>query len=72
MAALNGGFGQSGFDSFGVWNGQAAIGPQVGAVSLQALAATPATPTIPSIDPVLAATMAQLQADFDMRQMAME
>ena len=45
------------------------------------MAATPATPVapgapmapmIPTIDPVLAAKMAQLQADFNMRQMAME
>jgi hypothetical protein len=42
------------------------------------MADTPATPVapgapmIPTIDPVLAAKMAQLQADFNMRQMAME
>ena len=34
--------------------------------------AAPVTPLIPTIDPVLAAKMAQLQADFNMRQMAME
>jgi hypothetical protein len=45
-----------------------------GAVSLLAVGETPvaATPNIPAVDPVLAAKMAQLQADFEMRQMAME
>lgn len=65
MAALNGNFGY--FDSMGIWSGQ-----KTGAVSLQAMVAAPAnpapaTPLIPAIDPVLAAKMAQLQADFSMR-----
>ena len=85
MAALNGGFGQPGmgFDNLGVWGG-ASTGAKTGAVSLQAMAASPVNPvaatapaapiapTIPTIDPILAAKMAQLQADFEMRQMAME
>jgi len=59
-----------GFDNLGIWNG---ANTKVGAVSLQAVAATPVAapantpamaPMIPAIDPVLAAKMAQLQADF--------
>jgi hypothetical protein len=37
-----------------------------------AIPALPMAPMMPAIDPVLAAKMAQLQADFAMRQMAME
>lgn len=37
-----------------------------------AIPAIPMAPMMPAIDPVLAAKMAQLQADFTMREMAME
>jgi hypothetical protein len=45
--------------------------PKAGAVSLLAVGEAPVAAT-PAVDPVLAAKMAQLQADFEMRQMAME
>ena len=78
MGELNGGFGQPGaIGGLGMFGGQKGLAKGV-AVSLQALAATPVIPATPispviaAIDPVLAAKMAQLQADFELKQIAME
>ena len=75
MAELNGGFGLPGsIGGIGTVGGSKGLA-KGGAVSLKAISATsvsPKAPNVKAVDPVLAAKMAQLQAEYEQRQIAIE
>ena len=74
-AQPNGGFGLPGsIGGIGTIGGSKGLA-KGGAVSLKAISATsvsPKAPNVKAVDPVLAAKMAQLQAEYEQRQIAIE